>query len=352
MFRSTTSIVALLAAMTMPAIAADYGDWGVDLDSPSDLREGYPTEPKDWSDLGDETDPVSFEIGMRYVYSIGSSSFGGGALTTSDTSHIGELHLRIEDHSTNSFVKGNVGYSIASIGPTNGQVSYIGGDIGWDPIGDSKGSGAGFLVGYQYMKDATGGRTNYTTLNGGDAVTTDPVTGATTIGGFSTANSVNVQVLRMGVQGKAMLGDYFDISGEIAAVPYANVSGTVTPEDPTFSTAVYAGAAQFPYSGVANGNISSMRSSPTDIAGWGYGAQAEGWIGAHPTENLTVRFGARASYLQGTTDATYTRVFIPDPGGVAPAYTAPVAVETSILSLAQPFKMIRYGLMAEFTYDF
>src|SRR5690606_18797172 len=120
-------------------------------------------------------------------------------------------------------------------------------------FGDNNGSGGGVLVGYHYLNDSLLGRANYTTLNTGDVVPTDAGTGQTTVPGFSVASAVNVHALRLGAQGKAKLGDWFDISAEVAAIPYANVSGTVGADDPTFDAAPYAGATQFPY-GSANGN--------------------------------------------------------------------------------------------------
>ena len=369
MFRSTTSVVALLAAMSVPALAADYGDWDDESAAP-DFRSGYPTEPGDWAGLGDTDDPVTFEIGTRYWYSIGSQNFssGNGSVEATDGTHSGELHLRIEDHSTNTFAKANIGYSIASGGSythttivppmvfsgsvTGGHIGYAGADFGWNAFGDNNGSGAGVLVGYQFWNDNLTGRNNITTLTTGSTVPYDPITGQTTIPGDSVQNSYDVHALRLGVQGKAKLGEFFDISAEVAAVPYAKIYGTVGVDDPEFSTTEYAGPAQFPYSG-ANGNISSMRSSATTIDGWGYGAMAEAWLGMHPTENLTFRLGGRASYLQGSADQTYSRVFITDPGPAGGPYvTDPVATEVGVIETNNPFSMMRYGLLAEFTYSF
>jgi hypothetical protein len=370
MFRSTTSVLALLAAMTVPALAADYGDWDDEGDMSPDFRDGYPTEPGDWAGLGDKDDPISLEIGTRYWYSIGSQNFSAlnGSVEASDATHTGELHLRIEDHSTNTFAKANIGYSIVSTGTythsttvpplsysssvTGGHIAYAGADFGWNAIGDNNGSGGGVLVGYQFWNDNLTGQPNITDVHAGDVVGYNPATGQTDLSGESVPNEYYVNALRMGVQGKAKLGDFFDISGEVVAVPYANVSGTVGIDDPTFSTAEWAGEAQFPYSGTS-GNISSMRSSATTLDGWGYGAQAEAWLGIHPTENLTFRLGGRASYLQGTVDQTYTRSFIPDPGPPGGPYTdAPVVTETGVLEMNTPFQMMRYGLLAEFTYAF
>lgn len=373
MFRSTTSVLALLAAFTAPALAADYGDWSDESDDyATDFRSGYPTEPGDWAGLGDKDDPISLEIGTRYWYSIGSQNFESvnGSVEATDQTHAAELHLRIEDHSTNTFAKANIGYSIVSNGSytyssvvpplnftdsvTGGHIGYAGADLGWNIIGDNNGSGAGVLVGYQFWNDTLTGRNNITTLSAGDVVAYNAVDGQTNIPGDSVQNSYNIQALRLGVQGKAKLGDFFDVSAEVAAVPYANISGTVGVEDPTFSNAEYSGAAQFPY-GSTTGNIASMRSSATSIDGWGYGAMGEAFIGMHPTENLTFRLGGRASYIQGSADQSYTRVFISDPTQTVnpgPYDVDPTVTETGVIETNRPFNILRYGLLAEFTYAF
>ena len=83
MFRSTTSILALLAAMTVPAVAADYSDWGDDSANGPDFRTSYPVEPSDWAGLGDDDDPLSFEFGIRYWYSMGAQEFTSSGGTVS-----------------------------------------------------------------------------------------------------------------------------------------------------------------------------------------------------------------------------------------------------------------------------
>lgn len=372
MLRSMTSVVAILAAASLaaPAIAADADEWGGD-DWEITYRDSYNIEPEDWTTLGDDEDTISIETGIRYWYSMGGSSFSSysGALDSTDDTHFGELYLRIDDHSTDTFAKANLGYSIASTGSytssgtagsfsdaiNDGHIGYLGADLGWNAIGDNNGSGAGILLGYQYWNDSLNtGRNNYTTLSAGDTVDYNSVTGQTTIPGDSEPNSVNIHAMRLGVQGKAKLGDFFDISAEVAGIPYASVSGTVGYDDPEFSTAEYDQEAQFPYEGTF-GNISSMRSSATTIDGWGYGAQAEAWLGVHPTENITVRFGGRASYLQGTVDSTYTRAYISDPTqsvSPGPYDQDPVVTEAGVIETANPFSMFRYGLLAELTYAF
>jgi hypothetical protein len=368
MFRSTSSVLALLAAMTIPAVAADYGDWADDPGDAPDFRTSYPVEPGDWAGLGDDDDPISLEFGIRYWYAIGEQSFtsSGGTVSATDTSHIPELHLRIEDHSTNTYASAFGGYAAVINGTVStpsgsfpiadGQILYGGADIGWSPWGDNNGSGFGPMAGYLYWKDAPDtGRFNYTTAETAADITYDPATGQTFLPGGSAENSIEAHALRLGFSGKAKLGEMFDVTATIAGVPYAKVGGTAGIDDPTFSITEYAGPSQPPYNLTHNGNISGMRSSPTTIDGWGYGAMADAFVGFHPTENLTFRLGGRAWYLQGTADTTFSRAIIGDPtdsdaDGVYD--TDPSFFNGDYISTNNPFRMFRYGLLAEATYSF
>lgn len=372
MSRLVPSIAVLLAAAALgaPAVAADY-DGTLGAGDASPFRGGYPTEPKDWAGLGDQDDPLALEFSARYWYSLGSQDFssGGGSMSATDTTHIGELHLRIEDHSTNTYAQALGGYSITTSGSyagsltsgtiSDGHVGYAGADIGWNALGDNQGSGAGPVLGYLYWQDTLNtGRNNYTTASSAGDIVYDPATGQTFVPGASAPNNIDMHLLRLGIQAKAKLGEFFDVSAELVGVPYAKVSGNVGVDDPSFSLAEYAGPSQLPYSSVANGNISSIRSSPTAIDGWGYGGMAELWLGMHPTQNLTFRLGGRAWYLQGTVDATYDKAQIGNPSDSDPVVnppnydTAPTFVNHSFISTANPFTMFRYGVLAEFSYAF
>jgi len=262
------------------SIAAPAGaaDWSDDWDGGGDLRGSYINEPKDWSGLGDENDPLTFEFGVRYWYSWGaqSASSGGASVSATDNSHIGEAHLRIEDHATNFYVKGWAGYAAVINGtvaaPLNtisdGTIAYAGGDVGWNVFG-SEGSGLGFLAGYQYWNDSPDtGRFNYTTATSASDITYDPVTGQTFVPGNSAPNRLNAHMLRLGIQGKANFNNFIDFSAEIAAVPYAKVGGQIGIDDVTFDPSVYGGAAPPPHRRNFR-NIDLLWPPPPGPPGWG-----------------------------------------------------------------------------------
>lgn len=357
MFRST-SVLALLAAMSLPAMAADYSEECCTFeDEAPDFRGAYADSP------------VAIELGARYWYSMGavSAEAGGGVVSSGDTTHFGELHLRVEDHSTNSYAKGMIGYSIASTGTytapletgpiTDGHVTYAGADFGWGAVGDNQGTQAGFLVGYQYWQEALNtGRNNFTTAESAGDIGFNQDTGQTLVPLDSATNSLDVHALRVGVQGKAQIAGFIDVTAEVAAVPYAKVNGVVGIDDPEFDDSVYTDPAQAPY-GAVDGNISEIRSSPTTLDGWGYGAMGELWLGVKPMENMTFRLGGRAWYLQGNADATYSRAFIGNPTDsdavTDPDFdTGPSFTNAGFINTTNPFSLMRYGLLAELTYNF
>lgn len=361
--RLATSLAVLVAAIGTPAIAADWGEeW-----SPEEVYRGaYEVEPKDWTEMGDETDGIHIETGLRYWYSWGSQSFESGGITTSstDNAHTGEVFLRVEEDATATWAQGMVGYSVAINGTfdgpfpgdiADGEIGYAGADFGWNAFDDGQGNGIGAMVGYLYWNNSPDtGRNNFTTATSSGDITYDPVTGQTFVPGDSAPNHIDIHAMRLGVEGKAKFGDFFDVRAQLAAVPYAKVGGVVGVDDPEFNTDVYGGPAQFPYGG-ANGNISQIRSSATAIDGWGYGAMAEAWLGMHPTENLTVRLGGRAWYLQGTADATYTLAEVGNPQNTDadPEYDeGPTFVNGGVIETNNPFSLLRYGLLAELTYSF
>jgi hypothetical protein len=228
--------VALFAAMATvaPALAADdWEEWGFD----ERLRGSYFEEPKDWSGFGDEEDALDFEIGLRYWYSWGAQSFAvdGSSIDTNDQSHIGELFLRIDDAATRSYVRGIAGYSIAISGDystpldsgsiTGGRIGYAGADFGWYAAGDGD-SGIGFLAGYQYWNDSPRtDRDNYALVESADDVSYNEDTGDWSVGADGVERDITIHALRLGVTGRAEIADVFDVTGEVAAIPYASISG-------------------------------------------------------------------------------------------------------------------------------
>lgn len=353
MFRLATSLAVLLAAMGAPVLAADWGEsWG-----DNSFRPGF--EPKDWSGLGDTDDGITIETGLRYWYSIGTQSFEatGQNFESSDTAHTGELHLRIDDHVSRTYAKGIAGYSAVIHGTfsdgnytdaeiSDGHIGYVGGDFGWNTLGDGDGNGAGIFAGYQYWNDSPRtSRADFTSAASVDDVSYDPDTGEVFLPWDSKDNNLDIHMLRLGISGKTKVGETFDLSGEVAAVPYAKIDG------------VLGGSGFSPDMLTPLGNYSFVKSSETTVDGWGYGAMGEVMLGITPIENLTFRVGGRAWYLQGTADNTYTAMTLTDPSdsdaGADPNFdTPPVVTNQSYIETANPFSLFRYGLLAEMTYAF
>jgi hypothetical protein len=340
MFRLAPAIaVAALAVMAaVPAFAADYNQ---------PLRGSFADEG--WGESGDDGDSLNFELGLRYFYSKGSESFSvaGTSVTDSDTTHVLEAHFRINDEATRYYVKGLFGYSMVmsadGMSPTlsgtttDGHVAYAGGDIGYEPFGDPSGNlRLGFFTGYQYWNDSPDlGRANFTTGTTANDFTFIPATGTFVGPGNSNPQDFTVHALRLGVSGDARLGPMFDLSGEVAAVPYAKVYGTLG----SFSTYV------------DNGTTTTMQSSSADLDGWGYGVMGQAMVGFHPTDNMTIRVGGRAWYLRGWTDTTFNSVTVTDSVDANNHPTAVLGTQRYI-STGNPFDLFRYGALAELTYNF
>lgn len=366
MFRLATSMFALAAAaLSSPVLAADWSD------DPADIyREGYSIEPYEWSEMGDQTDGLHFEAGLRYWYSMGSQNYeiAGDTFEATDTAHTVEAHLRIEDEATRTYAKGWIGYSAAINGDftstfdsgsiTDGQIGYGGADFGWNAFGDGK-NGAGAFVGYNYWNNSPRtSRFDFTTVTPGDAGDVyNPDTGTWSLPGDSIDDHVELHMLRLGLSGKAEINEFFDVTAEVAAVPFATISGVIGGDGAGYSD---------PYSGIGcendgTGDCSTkfFKGSATEIEGWGYGGMAEVMAGIHPTENITLRLGGRAWYVGGTYDASYRQVSLEtpveqDPADPPPdpAYLPPVIDEQDVIFTENPFSLFRYGLLAELTYRF
>ncbi len=353
MLRSV-SLFALAAGLGLasPVLAADW-QWDDGGSGPA-FRDTMGIQPKDWTDLGDESDGMGFEFGMRYWYSMGANSFssdsGAQTFSSTDNTHFGEAHLRIEDQSTQTWATGKFGYSFATQGNfnndgttgtiNNGTVSYYGADIGYNALGGGQ-AYLGPMVGYQQWNDQLNtGRQNFAVASGNVAF--DPVTGEPLLGGDSKTNNMTIHALRLGLHTRAEFNNFIDVTAELAAVPYANVAGTLG----------VAGTSVFD-----NGAIKVAQSSATDLNGWGYGAMGEVMVGFRPAENVVFRLGGRAWYLQGTADTSYDTVtteYAQDTDLVTPGFEQPARVigNQRYISQGNPFSMFRYGLIAELTYKF
>ncbi len=281
-----------------------------------DLRGSYPEQ---WG-VSNQPSPLNFEFGMRYWYSLGSQQISvlGGNYAAKDVSHILELQFRIDDNSTATYLRGQLGYAIASKGTYNtplavgdqtmsgGYIGYAGADFGYMPFGNENFRFGGF-AGYQYLADNPDmGRVNYTTASG--AID-------------STTNTTEIQALRLGGVARAQINDMFDINVQGAVIPYANLSGTYgTFYQPDF----------------VSGGTNYEQGSPGTIAGRLYGASGEIMFGVRPTDNLVLRLGARASYLTGTGTIQYIARQVGTP-----------ANSVNYIANTTGLELFRYGALAE-----
>lgn len=251
---SRNVLVLAATALAMGAGSVQAADWGAAPIYDPVLKPSY---PMDYA----QPDPLTFEAGLRYFYSRGSQSYvyvpNGNTYSATDTAHSLEAHLRIDDHSTSTYLKGHVGFGGIAGGEyrTNGtetaafqigRVTYGTADFGYTPL-DTGGLRLGVFGGYQYTHEAP--------LNHG----------------------LDIHSLRLGVAGRVDVANVFDINAEVAAIPYSFVSGTMrnpaTPNGPT--------------NGITN------------LGGSLYGGSAEVMLGFHPTDMFTIRGGVRGTYLNG-----------------------------------------------------
>lgn len=331
MYRSLKGTIALLAlSIAVPALSADYTGF-------QDMRPAY---AQDW---GTAEDTLQFEAGVRYWYSIGGQEHNIGSFSeTMDTkTNSGEAFVRIDDNMTRSYIEATGGYGIAHDGSysTDGGVNldlpaarlgYLGADFGWLPFGNESAS-VGFVTGYQYTNDSPDtGRANFTTADTVADITWSDATGDWGLPGDSEINDFNVHSLKLGLAGRVDLGA-LDVTGEAAAIPYSWVSGTY---------GSFAAPRQ---------TRTQVQASAAEINGFGYGASGKLMVGFHPTDNLTIRVGGRASYLQGQYDASWDEASIvpPQPTGDDPAYSPPLLAKQRFVVDNNPFSMFRYGALLE-----
>ncbi len=283
---------------------------------PSELRGSF---PQDWG-FPQEPDPLDFELGIRYWYSMGSSAITafGGAYSASDTSSIAEAFFRIDDNSTSSYLKGQVGYAIKIDGTystpefagsrnmAGGYIGYGGVDFGMVPFG-SETVGFGAFAGYQFITDNPDmGRVSFVTATGG---------------GDSQVNMLEIHAAKVGLAVNADIGDKVDLNMEAAIIPYANLGGTF-------------GALYIP--DFISGGDTYTQGSAGSLNGRLYGASGEAMLGFRPTENLALRIGARGWYLTGNATMEYT----------ARQVGAPANAQNYISNVTG-LEFFRYGALAE-----
>ena len=156
------------------------------------------------------------------------------------------------------------------------------------------------------------------------------------------AEQFNIHEAKIGLAARADMGA-FDLTGEATITPYAWVHGTYGAYDAGFPGA---------YGGGPDG-ATQLQASAASINGFAYGAGGKLLVGFHPTDNLTLRLGGRASYLQGAYDTTFdgatighpATIPVPVPGG--PLYDAPSLAKQTYIIDNNPFSMFRYGALIE-----
>lgn len=296
-FAGSAILTITLLGFASSAMAADYPE----------LRPSYPNH---WENT--EDNPLRFEVGLRYWYAVGQqeSQIGGNTYNTTDYSHIPEVHLRIEDDYTSSFLKANAGYAAVVSGKhtagtnapsdfSGGHIGYIGADYGYTPFGNDSVK-VGGLIGYQYLLDSPDrNRLDVQHING-----------------------LNVHMLRLGLTGRANINEFADIEAEAVAIPYAYASGAT---------------AEIPFADTMVQGMNVNRRS-TEATGAMYGASGQVMVGFHPTENLTVRVGGRAWYLTGPASARQKQWDAATPESY-------LYSDTSL----KAFSLLRYGALVELT---
>ena len=236
-----------------------------------------------------------------------------------DSSQFLEVHGKIDDSSTNTYVQGNLGYAAAIDNayqtPTSGglqtttagTIAYGGADFGYLPV-NTEGLALGGFLGYQYLNEsAYMGRSEYLMGSGG---------------GNSDPNSLEVHGLRLGATARADLNDVFDVRVDAAAIPYASLSGTYGAFD------------------LASIDPALTQGNAPQISGHLYGGALEAMVGFRPHENFAIRAGVRGYYLTGPTE-TYFEARDPGDPTVSQGYTAQGTME-----------LFRWGPVIELTGTF
>lgn len=318
---SRKGLIFAAAALAMAgAGTVQAADWGIPADPI--FRPAYPV-------TYEQEDPLGFEVGLRYWYSMGAQAvmlnnnphLTGVSAGTEDTSHILELHGRIDDHSTATYLKGALGFNVMTEGQyftadgnlenivngpslSGGSIEYGGADFGYMPFGNDTFRFGGF-VGYQFWRDMPDA--NRQALYG--------VTGP------------DIHALRLGIAARADFNDMIDFQAEVAAVPLAWASGSLT--DIHFANTDLVG----------NGDLYNRVSGQMD--GTLYGGMAEAMVGFRPNENFAIRGGLRGWLLTGPATFTLAVDNSNDPG--VPALQTGVTEDVGIM---------RWGPVVELTARF
>lgn len=312
MSRAILGLVAAALAVSVSgqALAADWGAASKPMFKPA-----YPI------DMAPMEDDIDFEAGLRYFYGMGGQTASVGALNyeARDASHFLELHGRINDRSTNTYLKGNIGYAAIIDGeyatPTSGgtqstdsgMIAYGGADFGYLPFGNDA-AGVGAFVGYQYLNESIDmGRAEFRMPGGGID---------------SEQNLLEIHGLRLGVTAQGDFNDQFDFQIDAAAIPYAALNGTYGAFD-------------------INPGVPppQEQGSAARVTGHLYGGAVDAMVGFRVSDNIKIRGGARGYYLKGPTE-TYFETRNPD-GSNGQGYTAEGEME-----------LFRWGPVIELTGTF
>ncbi|WP_029042457.1 hypothetical protein [Cucumibacter marinus] len=343
----------LLVSLAVSALLAGtgvHGAFAADWDNM--MRGGFTDE---WDTPTGGIDPLEFEAGMRYWYAMGRQAIGTGAgdFTSEDTAHIPELFVRIDDASTDSYLKFTAGYAAAINGEydspydtdtfTGGNIGYVVADFGYGVLGDnSGGTRFGPLIGYQYWNDSPdNGRAGYAVVDGITWPTSQP---EPIVPFDSSEQNLDIHALRLGVSGKAELGR-FSIEGEVAAIPYASISGTLG-----------GGSDGGPFACTPPaGDCSMYLTTPVEFDGRGYGATAEVMLGAEIAHGWNIKAGGRAWYMLGVGEGSYGTVEVTDSQDLDadPDYETPgTAAQQTYVGDLTGFELFRFGGMVELSYSF
>ena len=341
--------VAAFSGLTLQAHAADYG---------SGLRGSFPT---DWG-YNNAPDPIGFQAGLRYWYSLGTQavSYGGDDFESSDTSHILEKFMRIDDYSTDTYAKVYTGFAGLITGDystptesgaiTDGHVMYFVGDLGWTPLAlgsgaNGDGFAAGGMLGYMYWNDSPS--TGYTNFVDPDSVSWT-TTGPDPIFGLdSDTQNLTIHALRLGVSASGNIGR-FSIDAEAAIIPYAWVDGTLGADAGYYDDPCTPPAA----------DCGLYSASATTVHGHAVGATAEVMAGMTVFNDWNLRFGGRAWYLTGVAEATITTAEITDasesdPIGAPSVYDLPGTMTLQdVFTVTDVFSVLRFGALVELSKTF